>query len=146
MNLLLKKEYMRECLALPRNTSSSGNKSVQKENCTFWITEPAITFSSLGFLFKTFFFFHYWHKAHSYQYCIQSWCLLEDLFVFDQAIIPAPLKVSIRYHKRSLTLIRFCPSQTGLTASFFCFFVQSLQWSFCLLYLAKATFSFLAWI
>lgn len=120
-------------------------RRVQKENCTFWITEPAITFSSLGFCFKTF-FSHYWHKTHSYQYCIQSWCLLEDLFAFDQAIILSSLKVSVRYCKSYLTLICFCPSQTGLKASFFCFFVQSLQWSFCLLYLAKVTFSFLAWI
>lgn len=120
-------------------------RRVQKENCTFWITEPAITFRSLGFCFKTI-FPYYWHKTHSYQYCIQSWCLLEDLFAFDQVIILAPLKVSIRCHKTSLTFICFCPSQTGLTASFFSFFVQSLQWSFCLLYLAKVTFSFLAWI
>lgn len=130
--------FTQKCF-IPRKRSR-----VQQENYTFWITEPAITFSSLGFCFKI--FSHYWHKNHAYKYCIQSWYLLEDLFAFDQVIILAPLKFSIRYRKIYLTLICFCPWQTQLTASFFCFFVQSLQWSFCLLYLAKVTFSFLVWI
>lgn len=117
---------------------------VQQKNYTFWFTEAAITFGSLGFCLKTFF------PIIDINPCLQ---VLYSKLIFVRksiyiwsSLYPCSTEFLNKILWKPLDFDMFLPLTDSADSLFLFFFVHSLQWSFYLLYLAKVTFSFLVWI